>query len=59
MFTLLGAIAAFERKLILERAAEGRAKAMQHGVKFGRPVTIPSEAGAGTPGFQELGRQQG
>jgi len=43
MFTLLGAIAAFERELILERAAEGRAKAMQRGVKFGRPVTIPTE----------------
>lgn len=40
LFTLLGAIAAFERELILERAAEGRAKAMARGVRFGRPPTI-------------------
>lgn len=36
LFTLLGAIAEFERDLISERAAEGRAKAMERGVKFGR-----------------------
>jgi DNA invertase Pin-like site-specific DNA recombinase len=40
LFTLLGAIAAFERELILERAAAGRVKAKANGVRFGRPTTL-------------------
>ena len=40
LFTLLGAIAAFERELILERADEGRAKAKVKGVRFGRPAML-------------------
>jgi DNA invertase Pin-like site-specific DNA recombinase len=35
MFNLLGTIAEFERELINERTAEGRARAMKDGVKFG------------------------
>lgn len=36
LFNMLGAIAEFERDLILERTAEGRAKAKANGVSFGR-----------------------
>lgn len=35
LFNVLGAVATFERALINERTAEGRAKAMAKGVKFG------------------------
>jgi DNA invertase Pin-like site-specific DNA recombinase len=35
LFNLLGTIAEFERELINERTAEGRARAMAAGVKFG------------------------
>jgi DNA invertase Pin-like site-specific DNA recombinase len=40
LFTLLGAIAAFERELLLERADDGRANAKARGVRFGRPATL-------------------
>jgi DNA invertase Pin-like site-specific DNA recombinase len=36
MFTMIGAFAEFERDLIRERCAEGIAKAVEKGVKFGR-----------------------
>jgi DNA invertase Pin-like site-specific DNA recombinase len=36
MLTVLGGIAEFERSLILARTAEGRKRAMERGVKFGR-----------------------
>lgn len=37
---LLGTFAEFERSMILERTAAGRAAARQRGVKFGRPRTV-------------------
>ena len=37
MVTVIGGIAEFERELILARTAEGRARAIAGGVKFGRP----------------------
>ena len=40
LFSILGAIAEFERDLINERAAEGRIKAMEQGVRFGRKPTL-------------------
>lgn len=40
LFSMLGAIAEFERDLINERAAEGRKKAQERGVKFGRKQTL-------------------
>jgi DNA invertase Pin-like site-specific DNA recombinase len=36
MLTVLGGLAEFERHLILARTSEGRARAQQRGVKFGR-----------------------
>jgi DNA invertase Pin-like site-specific DNA recombinase len=36
MVTILGGLATFERHLILARTSEGRARAQQRGVKFGR-----------------------
>jgi hypothetical protein len=65
--TLLGAIAAFERELILERAAEGRAKAVQRGVRFGRPAALDdaqaaalrAEAGSWQGSAEELAEKWG
>jgi DNA invertase Pin-like site-specific DNA recombinase len=37
---ILAATASFERRLILARTAEGRARAKVRGVKFGRPSVI-------------------
>jgi len=37
MLTVLGGLAEFERELIRERTEEGRKRAMDRGVKFGRP----------------------
>ena len=37
MLTVLGGLAEFERELIRERTEEGRQRAMDRGVKFGRP----------------------
>jgi DNA invertase Pin-like site-specific DNA recombinase len=36
MLTVLGGLAEFERHLILSRTAEGRVRAIDRGVKFGR-----------------------
>ena len=36
MLTVLGGLAEFERSLIIARTSEGRARAMQAGVRFGR-----------------------
>ena len=36
MLTVLGGLAEFERHLILARTSEGRQRAQQRGVKFGR-----------------------
>jgi len=40
LFTMLGAIAEFERDLINERTTEGRLNAMSNGVKFGRKIKV-------------------
>jgi DNA invertase Pin-like site-specific DNA recombinase len=40
MLTLLGGIAEFERSLILSRTSEGRTRAKQRGVKFGRKLIL-------------------
>jgi DNA invertase Pin-like site-specific DNA recombinase len=36
LVTMLAAVAEFERELIRERTGEGRKRAMQNGVRFGR-----------------------
>jgi DNA invertase Pin-like site-specific DNA recombinase len=36
MLTVLSGIAEFERSLILQRTAEGRARALAEGIRFGR-----------------------
>ena len=43
LFNVLGAVANFERALINERTAEGRAKAKLKGVKFGRKQKLDDE----------------
>ena len=40
MFHMLAAIGEFERELIQERSQEGRAKAREAGVRFGRPPKL-------------------
>jgi DNA invertase Pin-like site-specific DNA recombinase len=40
LFNVLGAVASFERSLINERTAEGRAKAKSRGVKFGAKAKL-------------------
>ncbi len=40
LFNVLGAIASFERALINERTAEGRAKALKKGIKFGAKAKL-------------------
>jgi DNA invertase Pin-like site-specific DNA recombinase len=40
MLTVLGGLAEFERSLIRERTAEGRARAMKAGRRFGRPPLL-------------------
>ena len=37
MLTVLGGLAEFERELIRARTGEGRKRAQERGVKFGRP----------------------
>lgn len=44
LFTMLGAVAEFERDLIMARTEEGRKKAMAAGVKFGRSKAISEKA---------------
>jgi DNA invertase Pin-like site-specific DNA recombinase len=40
MLTVLGGLAEFERSLILARTSEGRSRAMDRGIKFGRPSKL-------------------
>jgi DNA invertase Pin-like site-specific DNA recombinase len=40
MLTVLGGLAEFERHLILARTSEGRQRAQQRGVRFGRKPTL-------------------
>jgi DNA invertase Pin-like site-specific DNA recombinase len=40
MLTVLGGLAEFERHLILARTDEGRKRAQQRGVKFGRKLKL-------------------
>ena len=42
MLTVLGGLAEFERHLILARTSEGRARAQQRGVRFGRKPKLTS-----------------
>jgi len=42
MMTVMAGIAEFERDLIAQRAADGRAAAIKRGVKFGRPAKLTS-----------------
>jgi DNA invertase Pin-like site-specific DNA recombinase len=37
MWTVLGSLAEFERELVRARTGEGRKRAQERGVKFGRP----------------------
>ena len=37
MLTVLGGLAEFERELIRQRTGEGRKRAKERGVRFGRP----------------------
>jgi DNA invertase Pin-like site-specific DNA recombinase len=43
LFNVLGAVASFERALINERTAEGRARAKAKGVKFGAKAKLSGE----------------
>jgi DNA invertase Pin-like site-specific DNA recombinase len=40
MLTVLGGLAEFERELIRARTGEGRKRARERGVKFGRPAAL-------------------
>ena len=40
MLTVLGGLAEFERELIIARTGEGRTRAKDRGVKFGRPKAL-------------------
>jgi DNA invertase Pin-like site-specific DNA recombinase len=40
MLTVLGGLAEFERSLILARTSDGRKRAKQAGIKFGRPSKL-------------------
>ena len=63
MLTVLGGLAEFERELIRARTGEGRERAKERGVKFGRPskltphqrkeIAVRKEAGEAT---REIGR---
>jgi DNA invertase Pin-like site-specific DNA recombinase len=37
IITIIGGLAEFERELIASRTSEGRSRAMERGVRFGRP----------------------
>ena len=41
LFQILGAVAEFERNLIVERTQEGRMRAMLHGTRSGKPMLGP------------------
>lgn len=46
VMSLLGVLAEFEREMILERCAAGRAAAMDRGVRFGRPRQVDVDEAA-------------
>ena len=41
LFQILGAVAEFERNLIVEMTQEGRMRAMLHGTRSGKPMLGP------------------
>ena len=41
LFQILGAVAEFERNLIIERTQEGKVRAMLHGTRSGKPMHGP------------------
>jgi DNA invertase Pin-like site-specific DNA recombinase len=51
MLTVLGGLAEFERELIRARPGEGRKRAQERGVRFGRPRKhpFPAAGGVGPP----------
>ena len=51
MLTVLGGLAEFERELIRARTGEGRKRAQERGVRFGRPRKhpFPAAGGVGPP----------
>jgi DNA invertase Pin-like site-specific DNA recombinase len=53
MLTVLGGLAEFERELIRARTGEGRKRAKERGVRFGRPRKMtPAPRGAAAPGLR-------
>ena len=67
LLAILAATAAFERRLILTRTAEGRENAKRNGVRFGRPAKVSPELRAdvarlkaeGTLSSQQIADQLG
>src|SRR5262249_9788627 len=57
MLTVLGGLAEFERELIPARTGEGRKRAKDHGVKFGRPTALPPQQRQ--EALQRLGKGEG
>jgi DNA invertase Pin-like site-specific DNA recombinase len=53
MLTVLGGLAEFERELIRARTGEGRRRAKDRGVRFGRPPTLTAHVWT-APGWQGL-----
>jgi DNA invertase Pin-like site-specific DNA recombinase len=53
MLTVLGGLAEFERELIRARTGEGRKRAKDRGVKFGRPAALTAHQRA--KALQRLG----
>jgi DNA invertase Pin-like site-specific DNA recombinase len=47
MLTVLGGLAEFERELIRARTGDGRKRAKDRGVKFGRPAALSPDQRAG------------
>jgi DNA invertase Pin-like site-specific DNA recombinase len=57
MITVLGGLAEFEHSLILARTSEGRRRAMEKGVKFGRPPKLTSHQRAEALRRREAGER--
>ena len=56
MLTVLGGLAEFERELIRARTGEGRKRAQERGVRFGRPRKLTAHQRPGH--YQSLGSRQ-